>query len=167
MTNRSGLADRRTQARDQTERWPSSLTEITPNKILIRGYPVDEMMGRLGFAEAIYLLLAGELPAPAIGKMVGAILVSSVDHGATPPSTIVARNVAKVAPRNFSGSWQWASRRARLRCAISPQTLHSTYWVWTVAGSRRASSQHGSVCGATPEVTRQLWPLAKRSSRYW
>ena len=52
------------------------------------------MMGALGFAEAIYLLLIGELPTPAIGKMMGAILVSSVDHGATPPSTIVARNVA-------------------------------------------------------------------------
>src|SRR6476660_9905151 len=88
------VADRRTQARDQVERWQSSLTEITPNKILIRGYPVDELMGRLGFAEAVYLLLMGELPTPAIGRMLNAVLVSSLDHGVTPPSTVAARNVA-------------------------------------------------------------------------
>src|SRR3979411_2688393 len=88
------LSDRRTQARPPAERWQSALTEISPNKILIRGYPVDEMMGRLGFAEAVYLLLMGELPTPAIGRMLNAVLVSSLDHGVTPPSTLAARNVA-------------------------------------------------------------------------
>jgi citrate synthase len=86
--------DRRTQNRAPQERWHSALTEISPNKILIRGYPLDEMMGRLGFAEAVYLLLMGELPTPAIGRMLNAVLVSSVDHGVTPPSTLAARNVA-------------------------------------------------------------------------
>src|SRR6202521_3755764 len=76
------------------ERWRTSLTEITPNTILIRGYPLDEMMGRLGFAEAVYLLLMGELPTPAIGRMLNAVLVSSIDHGVSPPSTLAARNVA-------------------------------------------------------------------------
>ena len=91
---RSTVVDRRAQARPQGERWQSALTEITPNKILIRGYPVDELMGRLGFAEAVYLLLMGELPTPAIGRMLNAVLVSSLDHGVTPPSTLAARNVA-------------------------------------------------------------------------
>src|SRR5213082_2611758 len=88
------LTDRRVRSREQSDRWQSSLTEIAPNKILIRGYPVDEMMGRLGFAEAVYLLLMGELPTPAIGRMLNAVLVSSIDHGVTPPSTLAARNVA-------------------------------------------------------------------------
>jgi len=88
------LNDRRTHSREQPDRWQSSLTEIAPNKILIRGYPVDEMMGRLGFAEAVYLLLMGELPTPAIGRMLNAVLVSSLDHGVMPPSTLAARNVA-------------------------------------------------------------------------
>ena len=88
------MTDRRTQVRSAPDRWQSSLTEIEPNKILIRGYPLDEMMGRLGFAEAVYLLLMGELPTPAIGRMLNAVLVSSIDHGVTPPSTLAARNVA-------------------------------------------------------------------------
>jgi len=86
--------ERRAQPRAQTEHWHSALTEIAPNTILIRGYPVDEMMGRLGFAEAVYLLLMGELPTPAIGRMLNAVLVSSLDHGVMPPSTLAARNVA-------------------------------------------------------------------------
>src|SRR5712691_4585322 len=88
------VPDRRTQARSQPERWQSALTEIAPNKILIRGYPLDEMVGRLGFAEAVYLLLMGELPTAAIGRMLNAVLVSSLDHGVMPPSTLAARNVA-------------------------------------------------------------------------
>ena len=74
--------------------WKTAITHIEPNRILVRGYPLDELMGRVSFGDAIYLLLQGELPPPALSKMIGAILVSSVDHGAMPPSTLVARNVA-------------------------------------------------------------------------
>src|SRR5256885_7084936 len=86
--------ERRVQPRAADGRWHSALTQIEPNKILVRRYPLDEMMGRLGFAEAVYLLLMGELPTPAIGRMLNAVLVSSIDHGVTPPSTLAARNVA-------------------------------------------------------------------------
>ncbi len=86
--------ERRSQPRTTSERWQTALTSITPNKILIRGYPVDEMMGRLSFAEAVYLLLMGELPTPAVGRLMEALVVASIDHGVTPPSTLAARNVA-------------------------------------------------------------------------
>jgi len=96
MTQRNSgtVNERRAQARVTPDRWQTSLTSIESNKILIRGYPLDEMMGRLGFAEAVYLLLMGELPTPAIGRMLNAVLISSIDHGVTPPSTLAARNVA-------------------------------------------------------------------------
>ena len=86
--------ERRSEPRIQTEHWQTALTSIAHNKILVRGYPLDELMGRLSFAEAVYLLLMGELPPPAIGRMLNAVLVSSIDHGVTPPSTLAARNVA-------------------------------------------------------------------------
>ena len=86
--------ERRQHARGVASAWKTAITHIERNQILVRGYQVDAMMGRITFSEAIYLLLMGELPTPAIGKMIDAILVSSVDHGVTPPSTIVARNVA-------------------------------------------------------------------------
>jgi citrate synthase len=86
--------ERRKQARQEDPRWRTAITRIEPNKILIRGYPLDELMGRLSFAEATYLILRGELPSRSIGKLFGAVLVSSIDHGVTPPSTLAARNVA-------------------------------------------------------------------------
>jgi citrate synthase len=94
MAPRHPVTDRRLQLHDEQVRWQTALTSIAPNQILIRGYPLDEMMGRLSFADAVYLLLMGELPTPAIGRMLNAVLVSSIDHGVTPPSTLAARNVA-------------------------------------------------------------------------
>ncbi len=88
--------ERRSRVRNASpgEHWHSAITRIEPNKILIRGYPVDELMGRLSFGEAIYLILRGELPTPAIGRLFSAVLTSSIDHGVTPPSTLAARNAA-------------------------------------------------------------------------
>ena len=84
------------------EHWQTALTSTAPNQILVRGYPLDEMMGRLSFAEAVYVLLMGELPTPAIGRMLNAVLVSSIDHGVTPPSTLTARSALSPLPSSFS-----------------------------------------------------------------
>jgi citrate synthase len=86
--------ERRSQPRATDDKWRTALTCIEPNKILLRGYPLDEVMGRLTFGEAIYLLLVGEVPSPGIGRLLEAMLVSFIDHGATPPSTLAARNTA-------------------------------------------------------------------------
>ncbi|NOZ12135.1 MAG: citryl-CoA lyase [Acidobacteria bacterium] len=81
--------------------WETSVTKIEPNKIQLRGYPIDELMGKIPFASAVYLALKGELPTPEIGRLMDIMLVSSVDHGATPPSTLTARTVASTgAPLN-------------------------------------------------------------------
>ena len=74
--------------------WKTSITKIQPNRVSIRGYPVDKLMGKISFAQAIYLVLTGEMPSLEVGKLVDAIFVSSVDHGASPPSVLSARTVA-------------------------------------------------------------------------
>src|SRR5215218_7251995 len=96
MKQRTGTlpTERRGQRRVSETRWRTALTSIEPNKILVRGYPLDEIMGRLSFGETIYLLLMGECPTPGIGRLMEALLVSFIDHGATPPSTLAARNTA-------------------------------------------------------------------------
>ena len=74
--------------------WKTAITDVKPNKISLRGYPVDQLLGKISFAQAIYLVLKGEFPTPEVGKLVDAIFVSSVDHGASPPSVLAARTVA-------------------------------------------------------------------------
>ena len=74
--------------------WKTSISDVRPNKIFLRGYPVDKLIGKISFAQAIYLVLKGKLPSPEVGKLVDAIFVSSVDHGASPPSVLAARTAA-------------------------------------------------------------------------
>jgi succinyl-CoA synthetase alpha subunit len=74
--------------------WHSGITRIQPNKVAVRGYDIAELMGRVSFGAAVYLILTGELPSPVIARLMDAILVSSIDHGATPPSALAARTVA-------------------------------------------------------------------------
>jgi len=74
--------------------WTQPITKIEPNKVVVRGYRIDELMGRVPFAHVVYLVLKGELPTEAQGRVMDALLVASVDHGATPPSALAARTVA-------------------------------------------------------------------------
>ncbi len=74
--------------------WPTAITFIAPNQVRVRGYAIGELMGRVGFGSAVYLILRGELPDEKTGRLMEAILVSSIDHGATPPSVMAARTTA-------------------------------------------------------------------------
>jgi len=81
--------------------WKTSITNVKPNELRLRGYRVDELMGNVSFGQVVYLALIGELPSTNAGKLVDAMLVSSIDHGATPPSALAARSSASTgAPLN-------------------------------------------------------------------
>jgi citrate synthase len=76
------------------DNWPTAVTEIQPNAVRVRGYDIADLMGTVSFGQAVYLILRGELPDAATGSLMEAIIVSSIDHGATPPSALAARTVA-------------------------------------------------------------------------
>jgi citrate synthase len=75
--------------------WTTALTSVEADRILVRGYPIDELMGRVAFGDAIYLLLTGDLPSPAISRLIGAMLTGFIDQGATPPA-VVTRHAARL-----------------------------------------------------------------------
>src|SRR5436189_2060914 len=79
---------------DKKAVWNTAITRVEPNRVAVRGYDIAELMGRGSFGAAVYLILTGELPSPAIGRLMDAVLVASIDHGATPPSALAARTVA-------------------------------------------------------------------------
>jgi len=76
------------------DEWFTSITEVTSGKILVRGYRIEELMGRVPFSHVAYLMLRGELPPESHGRIMDAILVACVDHGVKPPSILAARTVA-------------------------------------------------------------------------
>jgi citrate synthase len=70
--------------------WQTGITHIMPNEIRIRGYRLTELIGRVSFAEAVYLLFRSDLPTAEQARLLEAILLSVIDHGVTPPSTQAA-----------------------------------------------------------------------------
>ncbi|KAK1182882.1 citryl-CoA lyase [Streptomyces sp. NBS 14/10] len=74
--------------------WSTAVSRIRPGEILLRGYPVEQLIGRTGFAEQIWLMLRGELPSPAQCRLLEAALVAAVDHGPQAPSIAAARMAA-------------------------------------------------------------------------
>jgi citrate synthase len=71
--------------------WSTAIIEMKPGMIRYRGYAIEELIGRIGFAEMVYLLTRGELPDPAAAKLLEAALVAAVDHGPQAPSIAAAR----------------------------------------------------------------------------
>ena len=115
--------------------WHSAITRIEPNKVAVRGYDIAELMGRVSFGAAVYLILTAELPSLAVARLMDAILVSSIDHGATPPSALAARTVA--------------STGATLSASVA-------------AGVMSINRHHG---GAIEDCARQLKAVADRARR--
>src|ERR1051326_4688995 len=74
--------------------WRTSLSAVEPNKILIRGYRVQDLMEHCSFGDVIYLTFKGELPVHNEGRLIEMIVVSSTDHSFLAPSIDAARFVA-------------------------------------------------------------------------
>jgi citrate synthase len=76
---------------DASAWWDTSIIDIHPGKIAIRGYPIEELIGRVRFPEMIWLMLRGELPTPGQADLLEAAMVPGVDHGPHAPSIAIAR----------------------------------------------------------------------------
>src|SRR3982074_122277 len=71
--------------------WSTSIIDMKPGVIRYRGYAIEELIGRVSFAEMVYLMTRGELPHPDAAKLLEAALVAAVDHGPQAPSIAAAR----------------------------------------------------------------------------
>lgn len=71
--------------------WSTSIIDIHPGSINMRGYPVQDLIGHVSFPQMIWLMLRGELPAPREAALFEAALVASVDHGPHAPSIAISR----------------------------------------------------------------------------
>jgi citrate synthase len=76
------------------ERWVTEITKVEPNRLTLRGYALDELIGSVPFTSVAFLAVTGRMPAEGEARLFDAVLASSVDHGVTPPSTQVARTMA-------------------------------------------------------------------------
>ena len=74
--------------------WDTAIIDMEPGQIRFSGYPIEELIGRLSFAQMIWLMLRGDIPTRGQAELLEAALMSSVDHGPQAPSIAIARIAA-------------------------------------------------------------------------
>ena len=73
-------------AKKEPFHWQSAISYKTRERIVIRGYDVNELTGNISFAEMLHLVWKGELPQPNVAKMIDALLVCFAEHAMSPSS---------------------------------------------------------------------------------
>ncbi len=74
--------------------WRTKIIQSDKNKLMMRGYRVEELIGNISYGELVFLLIMGELPSRVKGKLLEATLVAGADHGVPAPSVAVSRIAA-------------------------------------------------------------------------
>ncbi|MBX2867735.1 MAG: citryl-CoA lyase [Acidiferrobacterales bacterium] len=74
--------------------WRTEIIDMSPGEIRYRGYPVEDLIGNIGLAQMIWLMLRGELPNRQQADLLETALMSAVDHGPQAPGIAIARMAA-------------------------------------------------------------------------
>ncbi len=76
---------------DVADWWQTAIIDMEPGRIALRGQPIENLIGTVGFAEMIWLMVRGDRPTSAQARLFEAALVAAVDHGPQAPSIATAR----------------------------------------------------------------------------
>lgn len=77
--------------REVADYWRTSIIDMAPGRISLRGVPVQELIGNVTFPEMIWRMLRTDRPTPAQAKLLECALVAAVDHGPQAPSIAISR----------------------------------------------------------------------------
>ena len=157
--------------------WRTAIIDIHPGSIGIRGFPIQELIGKLSFVEMIWLMVRGEVASPAHARLLEAALVASVDHGPHAPSISIARmavtcgvdlNNAMASGINVLGDVHGGPATAvHASCTSSLRTSRSMagrsparrITCWTRSSRQRGKSFRASVIAFTRSI-----PASRRCS---
>lgn len=76
------------------EWWQTEIIEMRPGVIRLRGYEIQDLIGKVSFPAMIWLMLRGDLPSEDQASLLGIALSAAVDHGPQAPSIAIARMAA-------------------------------------------------------------------------
>lgn len=77
----------------------TEVSEVREGTVLLRGYPLSDVMRELTYAEGAFLSIIGRLPSPQETRLVDAILTALLDHGFVASTITAARYVASGNPQ--------------------------------------------------------------------
>lgn len=82
------MADDRQLAEDW---WNTAIIKMRPGEIRMRGYAIQDLIGRVTYPQMVWLMTRGDLPTPAQAALLEAAMVAGVDHGPQAPSIAISR----------------------------------------------------------------------------
>lgn len=88
---------------DVSDWWRTSIIDMAPGQIRMRGHPIEELIGTTTLPQMIWLMTRGDLPSDAQAKLLECALVAAVDHGPQAPSIAAAR-MAVTCGLNLNGA---------------------------------------------------------------
>ena len=74
--------------------WKTAISRVEPNKIVVRGYNLVDLIGKYSYTDLTYLLWRGELPSGEHSRMMNALLTVCLEHSLNAPSVDATRFVA-------------------------------------------------------------------------
>ena len=87
-----------------TPKLVSSMGRAELDRIFVRDYDLNkDLLGKITFAQMVYLMLEGRMPTPEQGRMIDAMLIVLVDHGMT-TGAAAARMTFHSAPEAIQGA---------------------------------------------------------------
>lgn len=87
-----------------TPKLVSSMGRAELDRIFVRGYDLNqELLGKITFAQMVYLMIVGRMPTAEEGRMVDSMLIVLVDHGMT-TGAAAARMTFHSAPEAIQGA---------------------------------------------------------------
>jgi citryl-CoA lyase len=85
---------------DWSDYWQTAVSYVGPHQLLIRGYPIEEVIDRLSYPEVLYLTVRGELPTPVQTRVLDAALCSIPAHQWVAAHLLAAAVTASASPES-------------------------------------------------------------------
>jgi len=86
-----------------TASWSSSVSRVDSDKVFIRGYDLEQLIGGQSFTASCFLLLRGRIPTPAEVRTLDAVLNAVLDYALLKPGTVAARYAVSANPSMVAG----------------------------------------------------------------
>lgn len=71
-----------------TDDWSTGIAEVRDDDVVIRGHLLTTLIGQRSFGELAFLLVGGRLPTEGQAHVLEAIMVSVMEHGISPTTTV-------------------------------------------------------------------------------
>lgn len=85
---------------DWSDYWTTRISRAETGRIWVRGYPLDEIVDKLSFVEAMWLLIRGELPSPQQAAVWELTMKIAMDQQFISSAACAARFVASAHPES-------------------------------------------------------------------